>query len=162
MRAPSRLFFLQWSILDTRSVPEVWERDSFIDELFPSLIVRSCYNLDGRSFWFSFQLFFHTSGSFEMGFQPGSGTDLLSVVGCPDLTGKTRGGDEGRDPMLLLIKVRSLDQQPQHHLGACYKCRISGPQTCRISPACQDHQVVRICIKVWETLEHLKLHVFFY
>lgn len=70
-----------------------------------------------------------------MGFQSGSGTNLLSVVGSPDLTGEVRREVETRGGILCFhYSVGSLDQPPQHHLGACDKCRILGQRPAESVP----------------------------
>lgn len=57
-------------------------------------------------------------------------------------------------PITLLLKVWFMGQKHQHHLGACPKCRFSGPTAdpWNQNPHSRDPHVIHVHIRVWEAL----------
>lgn len=56
----------------------------------------------------------------------------------------------GYEPTAVVLKVGSLDQQQQHHVGTCWKCRFLGPTLDLLNP------------KLWEwglSLQEMVVHV---
>ena len=64
---------------------------------------------------------------------------------CKTSMWKCQGGHWDYKSAALPLKVRSQDQQHQHHLGACWKCRILDPRLMRS----EERRVGKECRSRW-------------